>query len=140
MHLALDSSVLAKCYVQEKGTDTVKDLCRRARARSLSPLVVTEVLSVLNRLRREGRMGDWEYRQIKSQFLKDCAAASWISLGPQVLDRSIRCLELGAIRTLDAIQIASAYQSGGDAFVTADRRQARLAVIAGLEVIDFSRL
>jgi predicted nucleic acid-binding protein len=75
------------------------------------------------------------------QRIEDDAAFWWLApVSEQVLAKA-RSLILGpAARTLDAIHVASASLLVGERlsmpFVTADRRQAELAGVAGLEVVE----
>ena len=55
-------------------------------------------------------------------------------LSPEVLARSIDSLEANVLRGMDAIHIGAALQSGAQAFVTADGRQAEAARGMGLQV------
>ncbi len=51
-----------------------------------------------------------------------------IDLIPSVIEKTAICLEKRAIKTLDAIQVASALESQSDLFLSADSGQCRLAL------------
>ena len=123
MRLFLDSSALAKRYVAEAGSEKVIRLCAEADDIVLSVLCVPELISAFNRLKREGRISSHAYRRLKQELAADMAQASLIELSPEVLQQTTRCLERTALRTLDAIHVASAKIALCDLFVSADQRQ-----------------
>lgn len=140
MRIALDSSALAKRYVVEPGTPAVLAHCREAEEIILSVLCLPEILSALNRLRREERFDAETYEGLKKDLVADIAEATVIELSREVLARAILCLETMALRTLDAIHVASAAAASSDVLISADYRQCRAAVAAGLTVVDLSAL
>ena len=127
MRIFLDSSALAKRYVAEPGTEQVLRLCEAADEIILSALCVPELISGLNRLKREGKLSPTRYQGLKRDFAADVEAATLIDVGPLVIDRAIACLERTPVRALDAIQLASAMESMCDIFVTADYKQREAA-------------
>lgn len=133
MRLFLDSSALAKRYAAEPGTEQVLRLCREADEIILSVLCVPELISGLNRLRRDGRLSTPHYRKLKRALAADLEAATLVDLTPAVVDRAIGCLERTPLRALGAIHLASALESVCDLFVTADRRQAEAAARLNLK-------
>lgn len=140
MRLCLDSSALAKRYVLEPGTPAIVTLCQQAEEIVLSVLCMPEILSALNRLRREEKLSTEAYLQLKQSFLADFAEATIVDLTREVLSHAVVCLETTALRTLDAIHVASAAKGGCDLFVSADQRQCRGAIAMGIRVLDFSAL
>ena len=134
MRLFLDSSALTKRYVEEAGSDVVLAQCRAASEIVLSLLAVPEVLSALNRLRRAQALRPVISRRLKDALLADADEASVIDVTPAVVATAVRCLERTAVRTLDALQIASAVEGGAEVFLSADRRQLLAARVMGLNV------
>jgi predicted nucleic acid-binding protein len=129
-----DSSAFAKRYVQEQGTVAVLDWCDRATEICLSGIALPEIVSAFCRLRREGRISEAEYRQLKSMFLLDIEDAAVGDLAPAVLAHAIASLEAGPLRAMDAIHVGTAVVLEVDVFVSADRRQQESASRAGLRV------
>lgn len=127
MRLFLDSSALAKRYVLEAGSDHVITECREATEIILSILAIPEIFSGLNRLKREGKIAKKNYSVIKTNFAKDVEEATIVQMTSMVIEKTILCLETNPVRTLDAIQIASAVESVCDLFLTADVRQSEAA-------------
>jgi len=67
------------------------------------------------------------YRRLKRDFAADLEQAMIVDLTPSVVHRTVSCLEHAPLRTLDAIQVASAIESLCDLFISADRRQCEAA-------------
>jgi hypothetical protein len=134
MRIAFDSSALAKRYVDEPGTSRVLDLCSQATEVIVSVLCVPEILSGLNRLRREGRLSSGGYLEAKTDLANDMAQATIVPVTSAVLSRAIELLEKAALRTLDAIHLAVAMDSTCDLFVSADVRQCEAASELGLKI------
>lgn len=120
-------------------SDRVQELLSSAGELGLSVLFLPESVSTLSRLLREGRMTGEEYRALKDAMLRDLADADICDLTPSVLERTITCLETGALRALDAVHVGSALEYRPALFVSADRRQIEDAAAQGLKVEDLSR-
>ncbi len=133
MRIFLDSSALAKRYIAEPGTELVTRLCRQADEIILSTLCIPELISGLNRLKREGVLSTSRYRGLKRALAEDVEDAAMVDLTPAIIDRAISCLERTPLRALDAVQLASALESRCDLFVTADRRQGGAAARLSLK-------
>ncbi|MBI4237389.1 MAG: type II toxin-antitoxin system VapC family toxin [Deltaproteobacteria bacterium] len=134
MRLFLDSSALAKRYLDEAGSELVAEQCTRATEILLSVIAIPEVLSALNRLRREGHMQSPQYRRLKSTLMLDVEQAAIVELSPAVVQKTVHCIEHCAVKTLDAIQIASALIAECDRFLSADHRQLAAAKRMGLRI------
>jgi hypothetical protein len=138
MRVFFDTSALAKRYVEEEGSETVRALCAEADALGASVLVVPELISTLCRLVREGRLSSEDYRSLKSAVKADLSDADLCDLSQEVYRQALRCLELHPLRTLDALHVGSALTYHPDLFVSADHRQADAAGREGLAVLDLS--
>ena len=134
MRIFLDSSALAKRYVQEKGTEIILERCASATEIILSVLCIPEIVSAFNRLRREEKVSTFQYHSLKRDFIRDVEQVTMIEVTPFVLKKSIDCLEQATLRSLDAIQVASAIEASSDLFLSADRRQCHAAVGMKLKV------
>jgi hypothetical protein len=134
MHAFFDSSAFVKRYVREEGTEAVLSLCDDASEIGLSGIALPEIISAFCRLRREGKISEVQYRQLKSSLLADIEDAAVCDLTPQVLARAIASLEDSVLRGMDALHIGSAVALKADVFVSADRRQCDAAARAGLQV------
>ena len=134
MRVFLDSSAFLKHYIDEPGSDRVRDCLRGAVELVLSVVAWPEMISALNRLRREGALDDEAYVGVKPQIDEDFANATVVALNRHVLDATVRCLERTALRASDAIHVASALIADADRFVSADHRQCEAARAMGLRV------
>lgn len=127
MRLFLDTSVFIKRYVEEPGSDRVRELMAQADALGLCVLVLPEAVSTLQRLVREGRLSANDYDAMKGAMGADLDGADICDLTPAALEHTITCLERQALRALDAIHIGCARVYRPDLFVSADRRQCQAA-------------
>jgi uncharacterized protein len=139
MRVFFDASAFVKRYVRESGTEAVLVWCDRASEIGLAGIALPEIISGFCRLRREGKIDDIQYRQLKSLLLEDIADVAICDLTPDVLAQSIASLENNVLRGMDAIHIGSAVVLKADVFVSADERQRAAANRAGLRVEAVSK-
>jgi predicted nucleic acid-binding protein len=129
----LDTSALAKRYIEEPGSAAVEKIFRETDELGLSIVVVPEMISALNRLMREKKLDAGIYGTVKRLFSEDIGGADIVELAEEVVALAISLIETNPIRALDAIQVASAIRWKADLFVTSDRRQSKSAAKAGLK-------
>lgn len=124
----LDSSSLVKLVVHEDGTDALRALLETHPAAVSSALAVAEVRRAVARVSPRRSLAD------RARLVLDGVALLAVDL--VVLEVAAR-LGPPALRTLDAIHVASALSLGDDllAFVTHDDRQAEAARSARLPVV-----
>ena len=134
MRVFFDSSAFVKRYIQEAGTEEIVAWCDRATEIVLAGIALPEIISAFCRLRRESRIDNTQYRQLKTLLLADIEDAAICDLTPLVIARTITALEASALRGMDAIHIGSALIMQADVFITADERQVEAALRAGLRV------
>jgi predicted nucleic acid-binding protein len=132
MKLAVDSSSLAKRYVQESGSERLDHILRDASELALCIILVPEIVSGLNRRLREGNLDPKNYRVVKKQLLSDVRDAVILQITPSVISHSVKLLENNLLRAMDALHVACALEWKADLFVTSDRRQLIAAQNAGL--------
>ena len=132
MKLAVDSSAFAKRYVVEAGSEAMDDLLQRASQLALCTILVPEIISGLNRRRREKSLSSDDYRKIKRLLMQDIHDAVILQVTPAVISRSVKLLETNALRAMDALHVACALEWQAECFATADRRQLKAAKNAGL--------
>ena len=136
MRVFFDSSALAKRYIQEAGTPEVLLWCDRASELALSVIAVPELVAAFNRLLREGRLSEVQYRQLKGDLMADIADAYICDTSPQVIQKAIDALEGQPLRGMDAIHVGAALICQAEAFISADARQCEAARSLGLQVIE----
>ena len=134
MKAYLDSSAFAKRFIEERGSDRVESLCARASELGLSVLCVPEIVSALNRRRRDRALTAARYDEVKRRLLEDIRDADLIDLTPLVIGSAIKVIEAGPVRALDALHVASALEWGAELFASSDKQQLRAAKRAGLKI------
>jgi predicted nucleic acid-binding protein len=134
VRLYFDSSAFAKRYIQESGSDAVIDWCDRATELAIAGIALPEIISAFCRLRREGKLGDGQYRQLKAALFADIDDIAICDPTPEVILAAIECLETNILRGMDAIHIGCALEWRAEVFISADSRQCEAAERAGLKV------
>ncbi len=132
MKLFADSSAYAKRYILEYGSNRMDHLLRKASQLGLCTILVPEIVSALNRRKREKVLFPSDYRAIKSQLMEDLHDAVVLQLTSAVISHSVKLLETNVLRAMDALHVACALEWKTDLFVTADKRQLIAAQHAGL--------
>ena len=123
-----DSAYIAKFYLTEPDSARVKALTAADGQVCCSVVGRVEVAQVFHRKFREEQIHREEARALFDQFDADCAAGlwTWIPLTPELVIEAAAAFrglapEL-ALRTADAIHLASAKQHGLRAVFTNDSR------------------
>ena len=134
-----DTSVVVKRYVQEIGATRARALLRRHRVVS-SAITAVEAVGAICRRRRSGELAADDFAAIAARLQKDRATWEVIGVTSTVLNDAEAILRATGLRTLDAVQLASArvarpLTANPFPFVTADARQRAAAVEVGLDVI-----
>lgn len=109
-----DSSALAKRHVSEIGSGWIESEFDPASGNKVisAKLSVVEVLSAMNRRRREKSVSAADYKKLSGDFLAVAATEyELIDLSDAVLIEAQRLLENYPLRAGDAIQLASALQA-----------------------------
>jgi predicted nucleic acid-binding protein len=134
MKTFFDSSAYAKRFIEEEDSQEIDQICNNTTALALSIICLPELLSALNRRKRENVLSQENYNLAKTRLLEDIGDAIVINLTQNVISRSIDLLETYILRAMDAIQIASALEWNADLLVTSDIRQAKAAEQSGLNI------
>jgi hypothetical protein len=143
--LYLDTSALAKIYVQEPDSDDLDAALTGRRDLLIAELALTELTSALARHVREGQVDAAAGRRIYNQLLRDVRAGEYrlLDLTPATHREAERLLlTLGRhvpLRAADSLHLAAAALSDARALVTYDRhlRSAALA-LGAFEVVPDS--
>lgn len=136
MKIFFDSSALAKRYIDEKGSDEVERLCKEADNLCVSIICLPEIISALNRLRREKKLNKNQNNSIKNAIVEDLEDADLYTLTPQTINYSVRLLEKYKLRAMDSLHIACALVARPNLFVSSDQRQLAAAQKAGLKILQ----
>ena len=135
MRVFFDTSAFVKRYIEEPGTDKVNKICRQADDLILSVICLPEMISTLNRLVREGRLSPHDYQKTRDLILTEMEDTEICYVTPEVVTRTIKCLENSPLRAMDALHLGCALLVEPDLFVSSDVRQVEAARKEGLEAI-----
>jgi len=138
----LDTSALAKWYLNEVGSEVFVDFLQSLDSAVISSLTVTEMRSLLSRRRRMGDLSveletvlfaafldDIDRGWLQRYLLDDARFAEATNLIARYPDHSLR--------TLDALHLTVAADLGVSILATADGVMADAAVSMGLQVVRF---
>jgi predicted nucleic acid-binding protein len=134
MRAFFDTSAFVKRYIEEPGSEKVKEICREAEHLVLSLICLPEMISTLNRLVREGKLSGDQYQKIKDLILDDFEDVEVCDITTEVIRQTIACLENNPLRAMDALHLGCAFVVKPDIFVSSDRRQIEAAAREGLMV------
>jgi len=138
----LDTSAVAKWYLNEDGSDAFVAYIKGLDVAVISSLTRTEMRSLLARRRRMGDLDSALESLIFATFLDDIAGG-FLSLCPTDNVRFDEAVSLIAryqehpLRTLDALHLAIARHEQVDAIATADGVMADTAEAMGFAVARF---
>lgn len=141
MTLYFDTSALLPYYRQERHSAVVEDLLLAQSGPVLiSDFSRVEFASALARWVRMGELDEPQANRVESAFHEDIAGLRFqlVALETSVVERAYHWLLLRRtpLRTLDALQLASAEASGGD-LVTLDAQLRDAANYLGVSVLAF---
>ncbi|MBW3630418.1 MAG: type II toxin-antitoxin system VapC family toxin [Gemmatimonadetes bacterium] len=142
MSVYLDTSALAKWYLNEPRSAEFEEFLQNASEPTISSLVVVEMRCLLARRRRSGHFDALTEARIFAQFQEDLAQ-DFLHLRPLedghafAAARLIDRLQPRALRTLDAMHLAVASAVGVEELATADGQMAEAAAALGLRVLRF---
>lgn len=138
----VDTSALAKWYLPESGSDAVESWIRSAAPIGVSGLTLVELRSLLARRRRERTIGEGDEMRVLAAVEMDLHAGHarrlpWSGEGAFDTAAALIARCVAPLRTLDALHLVAALDSGASVFATADRAQADAAVELGFDVVRF---
>lgn len=142
MPVYLDSSAIIKRYVKEPGSEYVRKIYLKAYTGdmviSYSLWNVGEVLGVLDRARRLGRLDEETYAKTRLRFLVETRRMAKLGIAiivpvkSKLLRDSWRLVEKYHIYQADALQIVTAKLVRSEQFITGDKDLYSVAVEEGL--------
>ncbi len=138
MNVFLDSSAIAKRYIQEPGSDRVEEILSTSSSLGVSVICPSEVVSTLCRRLREASLTSDQYGRAKEALFADIDSASVVAITGEVVRRAVELLEQWPLRSADSLHIACAAEWSADLFVSADERQCAVARSYGLKVEELA--
>jgi predicted nucleic acid-binding protein len=131
--LYLDTSSLAKLYVEEPGSPAVRRLVDEAELIATSVLAYVEARSAFARRRREGSLTPSQYRRVKTAFDADWPRLLSLEIGEASSRRAGELAERHRLLGMDALHLAAyltiveEFSSETVRFSSADRALERAA-------------
>jgi hypothetical protein len=144
--LYLDTSALAKIYVQEPDSDALDAALTGRRDLLISELALTELTAALARRMREGQVDAAAGRRIYQQLLRDVRAGEYrlldlTSATHREAERLLLTLGRHApLRAADSLHLAAAALADDRALVTYDRLLHAAALAMGAFEVVPARL
>lgn len=138
----LDTSALAKWYINEARSDDVAKFVQEHGPVCISDLTFIEMRCLLARRRREKNITPTLEMEIFATFQEDIRLGSLIchpfpeALAAAAVNLMALLSEI-PVRTLDALHLVIAREIDADLLVTADRIMAEAARVLGLKVQRF---
>ncbi len=108
MNLYLDTSALVKLYVNEEGSESVRDATGRARLVSTSVIAYVEARGAFARRRREGGLRLSDHRRVIKDLDADWPHYVRLEASEPLIRDAARIAEVYGLRAYDAIHLASA--------------------------------
>lgn len=108
----LDTSALAKLYVQESGRERVEALIQETGTVVTSVIAYPEARAVFARRRSTGELLDSEHQEMVTQFQEDWSDINGIDVTPSVYRTAGELVVAHPrLRAMDAIHLASALEA-----------------------------
>jgi predicted nucleic acid-binding protein len=107
----LDASALVKRYVDEAGSDWVRQIAAPGRDSGVfvSQMVILEVISAFARRMREGSLAPLEFATVRDALWADCFRDySIIPVSQSLIELACALLEKHPLRAYDATHLATA--------------------------------
>ena len=136
MRLFVDTSSLFKKYVDEPGSDAFEKLISTASQLAVSPITWIEINATIQRRVRDNHLtiekADWLRHEIK----KDFTYFFLVVWNENLENKTVELIRRHALKTMDAVQLASGILSESEIFVTSDH-QLHLAAKKTIQNVHF---
>lgn len=103
-----DTSSLIKLYVEEEGSEAVRELLAAADLGASSVVLYVEMRAALARIYQSARLDTASYRKALKSFETDWSNLATVSLTDPILRLAADLAERHLLKALDAIHLASA--------------------------------
>jgi len=136
-----DTSSFIKLYVEEEGSNQVRELVASADLGVSSVVLYVEMRAALARIYRSARLDTASYRKALRSFEADWSNLATVALTDPVLRLAADLAERYLLKALDAIHLASALSLSQHRPVTVsawDRPLLDAAIAQGLPIIPLS--
>ncbi len=122
MVVFIDTSSLAKRYVEEYGSSEIDTFYSKSYKIAISSITSIEMISVFNRKLKDQSISSETFTLAYDNF--SCELPNYHSLpfNENTVSTAIDCLNKYHIKTLDALQLASAIICSPGLFVSSDKK------------------
>lgn len=136
-----DASAAAKRYFQGIGSERVNALWSGPEFFSSLVILPCELISALNRKRRERSLPRGAHHRVKEQIEEDMAKIHAVPINAEVIEVSLRLVDTHPLKALDALYLAAALGlklalKEPILFVAADRQLLQAARAEGLRAFN----
>lgn len=122
MIILADTSALVKRYIEEIGSDKVDEIFSHADGLIVSAITKAELNSAFARRLKDKSIDKKSYEMALNEFNNDFEYIDVILYNSKTETETINSIKKYAMKTLDAIQLASARLSLADVFITSDKK------------------
>lgn len=137
MIIFFDTSALIKNYIEETGSEIVKQCIHQSTSVIVSSTTKIECFSVISRMMSNNEMTDEEANYLHQQIVTDFLSFEVIPLNETLENIALEIVKKYQLRTLDAIQLASALNAHHiQHFYASDTKLKIGAAAEGFSVID----
>lgn len=121
MRAFMDTSVLAKKYIEESGVEMFDQLWSKVTGVVVAPSYMIEIYSIVERRLREKTISAQDQKWIKSEIAVDILDFETVLWDQQLISTALELVNTYPLKALDTIQLASALYAKPDIFVTSDK-------------------
>lgn len=112
MILYLDTSSLVKLYVEEEGSDEVRELVEEARTLATATVAYPEMRSALARLLRGGFLDQPELARLRGRFEEDWESFLRVEVSEELCRQAGELAEVHGLRGFDSVHLAAFVRLG----------------------------
>ena len=122
MRVFVDTSTLFKKYFDESGGDAFDEVLTKTAEIAVSPVTWIEINAAIERCLRNRSLPSGQAEQLRTEVKKDFTYFSRIEWNENLEERAVEIVHRHVLKTLDAVQLASAVLSESELFLTSDRK------------------
>ena len=127
MRLFVDTSSLFKKYVNESGSNDFEKLLSKASEIAVSPATWIEMNAAIERCLRSGALTPEKAGWLRAEVKKDFTYFFLVVWNENLENKAVQLIHQHALKTMDAVQLASGILSDSEIFVTSDHPLHRAA-------------
>jgi uncharacterized protein len=118
----VDTSSLFKKYIDEPGSDEFGKLVSKASEIAVSPITWIEMNAAIAKALRRKLLTFENAQRLRSEVRRDFSFFSILVWNENLENKAVEIIFQHALKTMNAVQLASGFLSDSDIFVTSDRQ------------------